>query len=126
MLQWLPLAGAIGAARRSPPTGLLLGVWVGAFALAYGASPNVGIGDVTLVQYIRAGAARVLAVGRLRAAAGADGPSASGEMEAKSQRASSGFLEWSPAQSKYASQCRAIGPVTRMCKKRSLFSSPVR
>ena len=47
VLQWLPLAGAIGAARRSPLTGLLLGVWFGAFALAYGASPNFDIGDVT-------------------------------------------------------------------------------
>ena len=45
LLQWLPLAGAIGAARRSPLAALLLAGWFGAFALAWGASPNVDVGD---------------------------------------------------------------------------------
>jgi hypothetical protein len=45
ILQWLPLAGAIGLARRSPLAALLLAAWFGAYVLAYGASPNVGVGD---------------------------------------------------------------------------------
>ena len=48
ILQWLPLAGAIGLARCSPLAALLLAAWFGAFALAYGASPNVGVGDGSL------------------------------------------------------------------------------
>ena len=44
-LQWLPLAGAIGVARLSPLTALLLAIWFGTFTLAYGASPNVSVGD---------------------------------------------------------------------------------
>jgi hypothetical protein len=44
-LQWLPLAGAIGVARLSPLTALLLAIWFGTFTLAYGASPNVTVGD---------------------------------------------------------------------------------
>ena len=49
LLQWLPLAGAIGVARRSPLAALLLGTWFGAFALAWGASPNVGVGDGSML-----------------------------------------------------------------------------
>jgi hypothetical protein len=45
LLQWLPLAGAVGMARCSLPAALLVGGWFGAFALAWGASPNVGVGD---------------------------------------------------------------------------------
>ena len=45
LLQWLPLAGAIGVARCSVPAAVLLGGWFGAFALAWGASPNVDVGD---------------------------------------------------------------------------------
>jgi hypothetical protein len=45
ILQWLPLAGAIGVARLSPLAAILLATWFGAFALAYGASPNIGVGD---------------------------------------------------------------------------------
>ena len=45
ILQWLPLAGAIGVARRSPLTAVLLTVWFGAFAYAYGASPNLEVED---------------------------------------------------------------------------------
>jgi hypothetical protein len=48
LLQWLPLAGAIGLARRSPLAAGLLGTWFGAFAVAYGASPNVQVGDGSL------------------------------------------------------------------------------
>jgi hypothetical protein len=45
VLQWLPIAGAIGLARRSVPVALLVGGWFGAFALAEGASPNLPVGD---------------------------------------------------------------------------------
>ncbi len=46
LLQWLPLAGAIGVARRSRLAALSCSaVWFGAFALAWGASPNVDVGD---------------------------------------------------------------------------------
>jgi hypothetical protein len=45
ILQWLPLAGAIGLARRSPLAALLLAVWFGAFAFAYGASPRLDVED---------------------------------------------------------------------------------
>jgi hypothetical protein len=45
VLQWLPIAGAIGLARRSIPVALLVGGWFGAFALAEGASPNLPVGD---------------------------------------------------------------------------------
>jgi hypothetical protein len=45
LLQWLPVAGAIAAARGSLPAACLLGGWFGAFALAEGASPNVPVQD---------------------------------------------------------------------------------
>jgi hypothetical protein len=45
ILQWLPFAGAIGVARCSPLAAVLLAVWFGALAFAYGASPNIGVGD---------------------------------------------------------------------------------
>ena len=47
LLQWLPLAGAIGMARCSVPAAVFVGGWFGAFALAWGASPNVDVGDGT-------------------------------------------------------------------------------
>ena len=49
LLQWLPLAGVIGVGRRSRLAALLLATWFGAFALAYGASPNVGVGDGSML-----------------------------------------------------------------------------
>jgi hypothetical protein len=45
VLQWLPLAGAIGLGRRSIPVAALVGGWFGAFALAEGASPNLPVAD---------------------------------------------------------------------------------
>jgi hypothetical protein len=41
LLQWLPLAGFVGAARRSWPKALLLAGWIGAFILVKGSS-NAG------------------------------------------------------------------------------------
>lgn len=45
LLQWLPLAGAIGAARGSLPVAALLAGWFGAFAFVYGASPGLSVAD---------------------------------------------------------------------------------
>jgi hypothetical protein len=45
VLQWLPIAGAVGLGRRSIPVAALVGGWFGAFALAEGASPNLPVGD---------------------------------------------------------------------------------
>ena len=49
LLQWLPLAGATGVARRSPLAAILLAAWFGTFALAYGASPNLPVSDGTFL-----------------------------------------------------------------------------
>lgn len=55
LLQWLPLAGAIGAARGSLPAAFLLAGWFGAFAVVYGASPQVGVEDGSfLVAFVPA------------------------------------------------------------------------
>jgi len=55
LLQWLPLAGAIGAARGSLPLAFLLGGWFGAFALAYGPSPQISVEDGSfLVAFVPA------------------------------------------------------------------------
>ena len=45
VLQWLPLAGVIGAARGSLPVAALLAGWFGGFAFVYGASPNLTTED---------------------------------------------------------------------------------
>lgn len=47
VLQWLPLAGAIGLARRSPTFAALVAGWFGAFVLAEAASPHRPVGDGT-------------------------------------------------------------------------------
>ncbi len=55
LLQWLPLAGVVAAVRGSLPAGLLLGGWFGAFALVYGASPNVSVDNGSyLVAFVPA------------------------------------------------------------------------
>jgi hypothetical protein len=55
VLQWLPIAGAIGLARRSIPVAALVGGWFGAFALAEGASPNLPVEDGSyLVAFVPA------------------------------------------------------------------------
>ena len=45
VLQWLPLAGVIGVARRSIPAAALLGGWFGAFLVVEGASTHVSVTD---------------------------------------------------------------------------------
>ncbi|MBA2462847.1 MAG: hypothetical protein H0V45_13965 [Actinobacteria bacterium] len=45
VLQWLPLAGAIGATRGSLPAAFLLAGWFAAFAVVYGASPQASVED---------------------------------------------------------------------------------
>ena len=55
LLQWLPLAGVIGAARGSIPVACLLGGWFGAFAVVYGASPDLPTDDGSyLVAFVPA------------------------------------------------------------------------
>lgn len=63
VLQWLPLAGAIGAARGSLPFASLLAGWFGAFAVVYGASPQAHVEDGSfLVAFVPAGPAFCLLV----------------------------------------------------------------
>ena len=55
LLQWLPLAGAIAAARGSLPVAFLLVGWFGAFALVYGASEHAPLEDGTfLISFVPA------------------------------------------------------------------------
>ncbi len=125
LLQWLPLAGAIGAARGSLPSRCLLGGWFGAFAFAWGASPQLGVGDGSFFVALRAGTARLLAARRLRPAARADA-AARLERLAPGSEVVGSRSEWRPSQSKYASQCRETGPPTRTSQKCRGVSSSVR
>ena len=43
LLQWLPLAGTIAVARRSPPLALLLGGWTFSFGVVQGSQPDAGL-----------------------------------------------------------------------------------
>lgn len=55
LLQWLPVAGVIGAMRGSPPVAALVGGWFAAFAVVYGASPNLPTDDGSyLVAFVPA------------------------------------------------------------------------
>ena len=45
VLQWVPLAGAIGVARRSPRLAFVLGAWLGAYLVFRAAQPGVGYDD---------------------------------------------------------------------------------
>lgn len=55
VLQWLPVAGVIGLARRSGAAAALAGGWFAAFAVAIGASPNLPAADGTyLVAFVPA------------------------------------------------------------------------
>jgi hypothetical protein len=47
VLQWLPLAGVVGLARRSLPAAALVGGWFAGFAVAVGASPNLSVAEGT-------------------------------------------------------------------------------
>jgi hypothetical protein len=49
VLQWLPVAGVIGVARRSIPLALLLGIWFGAYLVALGGDPENTIGGGTFL-----------------------------------------------------------------------------
>jgi hypothetical protein len=52
ILQWLPVAGVIGVARRSIPLALLLGIWFGAYLLALGGDPEHTIGSGTFLTVL--------------------------------------------------------------------------
>jgi hypothetical protein len=55
VLQWLPLAGAIAAARGSLPVAFLLAGWFGAFAVVYGASEHAPVEDGSfLISFVPA------------------------------------------------------------------------
>ncbi|HVM18229.1 MAG TPA: glycosyltransferase family 39 protein [Gaiellaceae bacterium] len=43
LLEWVPLVGLVGVARRSLPTAVLLGTWFVAFLLGKGASERAGV-----------------------------------------------------------------------------------
>jgi hypothetical protein len=47
MLEWLPLAGVLGVARRSPALAVLLGLWFGAYLVVRGTDPDISIGGGT-------------------------------------------------------------------------------
>lgn len=47
VLEWLPLAGVLGVARRSPPLAVLLGLWFGFYLAFRGTDPDVAIGTGT-------------------------------------------------------------------------------
>jgi hypothetical protein len=47
LLEWLPFAGVLGAARRSPAAAVLLGVWFGLYLVFRGTDPEVSIGAGT-------------------------------------------------------------------------------
>jgi hypothetical protein len=49
ILQWIPVAGVIGVARRSIPLAVLLGLWLGAYVVAVGGDPEHTIGATTFL-----------------------------------------------------------------------------
>jgi hypothetical protein len=49
LLEWLPLAGVLGVARRSPALAALLGLWFGAYLVARGTDPGFTIGRGTFL-----------------------------------------------------------------------------
>src|SRR5438067_2271212 len=60
LLQWLPIAGFIGAARRSWPKALLLAGWIGAFVLVKGSSDAGSIESGILLRLFLPGFAPFL------------------------------------------------------------------
>jgi hypothetical protein len=52
ILQWLPVAGVIGVARRSIPLALLLGIWFGGFLVARGGDPDNTVGGGTFLTIL--------------------------------------------------------------------------
>jgi hypothetical protein len=50
VLQWLPVAGAVAVARRSPRTAVALASWLGAYALLRAAQPGASVEDGELFR----------------------------------------------------------------------------
>ena len=50
VLQWIPIAGVVATARRSPPAALALGCWLGAYVLFRAAQPGIEVGDGELFR----------------------------------------------------------------------------
>src|SRR5439155_1711154 len=51
-LEYLPIAGAIAIARRSPPKAALVALWFAAFFFIKGASPNARVGDGSFLRQL--------------------------------------------------------------------------
>src|SRR5919197_4583772 len=65
LLQWLPLAGFLAAARRSWPKALLLGGWLGAFVLVKGSSDQASIESGILLRLFLPGFPPILILAAL-------------------------------------------------------------
>lgn len=52
LLQWLPLAGLVAVARRSPPLAALLGGWLASFVLVKGTTPLSSVSSGSFFRYL--------------------------------------------------------------------------
>jgi hypothetical protein len=52
LLQWLPIAGTIAVARRSPPLALLLGGLTLSFGVVQGSQPGAGLDDAAIFRVL--------------------------------------------------------------------------
>jgi hypothetical protein len=50
VLQWIPVAGVVAVARRSPPAALALGAWLGGYVVFRAAQVGVGVEDGELFR----------------------------------------------------------------------------
>jgi hypothetical protein len=50
VLQWIPIAGVVAVARRSPPAALALGCWLGGYVIFRAAQTGIGVEDGELFR----------------------------------------------------------------------------
>ena len=50
LLQWIPIAGVVAVARRSPPAAVALGCWLGGYVIFRAAQPGIGVADGELFR----------------------------------------------------------------------------
>jgi hypothetical protein len=50
LLQWLPIAGVVGAARRTPALAVLLGAWLAAFVFLKGSAAQASVQEGTFLR----------------------------------------------------------------------------
>ena len=50
VLQWIPIAGVVAVARRSPPAALALGCWLGGYVIFRAAQAGIGVEDGELFR----------------------------------------------------------------------------